>query len=62
MTKLSLKTDDLVKLKSMIVKLEDKNGNNVYFVPPVFNSGCDKYDCWFGSTKCTCQGICDGRN
>lgn len=46
----------------MIHKLEDENGRDIYIVTPVVSSSCDKYDCFFGSTKCTCQGICDGRN
>ena len=54
--------EDLLLSKENKMQLEDENGRDIYIVTPVVSSSCDKYDCFFGSTKCTCQGICDGRN
>lgn len=27
----------------------------------VSESGCDRYDCFFRGTQCTCEGTCDGK-
>lgn len=62
MNQLMLNEVEIKKLIQVVLKLEDVNGNDIYSLVPVINNSCDKYDCWFGSTKCTCQGICDGRN
>lgn len=62
MSSLMLNSSEMKNLNNVVCKLESINGSDVYFVAPVVSNACDKYDCWFGPLKCTCQGNCDGRN
>ncbi len=69
---INFKRKELITMGNFLLGADEKlqisalvNTKNIYSFTikeyAASDDGCDRYDCFFRSVQCPCEGICDGK-